>query len=461
MYQRISVVGLGKLGTCLAACAAQRGASVVGVDVSSRTVALINQGRSPVLEPGLADMISANRDRLVATHDYLRAVTESDISFIVVPTPSDERGGFSLRYVIQAIEGIGIALRKKIGYHLVVVVSTVSPGATGFELLPALEAASGRKCGSNLGLCYGPEFIALGNVIAGMLRPDFVLIGESDPMAGEHLESWYRAFCENSPPVCRMNFVNAELTKIAVNTFVTTKITFANMLANLCERLPGGDIDTVTAALGQDSRIGARYLVGGLGYGGPCFPRDNQALAFTAKALGCKADLAEATDAMNRTFCERLVDRVCSRISPGNTVAVLGLAYKPNTNVIEESQGLVLAQRLAAAHRVTVFDTHALENARIYLKDKVTYAPSVAECLAGADAVIIASPENQFRELSAGDFPRRAERTVVFDCWRILRNKLSDCEWVNYVPLGIYDRLLTRDWPELEYPRASAQVVGN
>jgi UDPglucose 6-dehydrogenase len=446
MYQRVSVFGLGKLGMCLAACAAHRGASVVGVDVSPRTVMLVNQGQSPVSETGLPEMIGAHRDRLVATHDYMRAVTESDISFIVVPTPSEHSGRFSLRYVNQAVEAIGKALRNKSGYHLVVVVSTVLPGSIGFDILPLLEATSGRKCGRELGLCYGPEFIALGDVIAGMLRPDFVLIGESDRIAGEYLEGWYRVFCENSPPVCRMNFVNAELTKIAVNTFVTTKITFANMLATLCERLPGGDVDVVTNALGHDSRIGTRYLMGGLGYGGPCFPRDNQALTFTAKKLGCTAELAEATDAMNRAFCDRVVARISSIIPKRKTIAVLGVAYKPGTNVVEESQPLIIAERLAVAgYRVVIFDSHATENAQFVLKHRVSYACSAAECLAAADAVIIASPERQFRELGPHDFVQRIEPVVVFDCWRILRGRFSNCEWVHYLALGIDESQSTHD----------------
>src|SRR5205823_399946 len=151
--------------------------------------------------------------------------------------------------------------------------STVLPGSTRYGLLPVLEGASGKRCGRDFGLCYSPEFIALGTVIKDFLRPDFLLIGESDSAAGDQLQDLYRDVCETQPPVARMSWVNAELTKIAVNTYVTMKITFANSLAMLCQRLPGGDIDAVTSALGLDSRIGPRYLKAGLGYGGPCFPR--------------------------------------------------------------------------------------------------------------------------------------------------------------------------------------------
>jgi UDPglucose 6-dehydrogenase len=264
MHDSVSVVGLGKLGVCLAACAASKGVRVIGVDLNPRTIALVNNGKPPVIEPGLAEMIEANRERLKATRDMSVAVAESSISFIVVPTPSEPSGAFSLRYVMRAIEEIGRSLRNKNDYHLVVVVSTVLPGSTEFGILPILERSSGKSCGKDFGLCYGPEFIALGDVLRGMLRPDFVLIGEWDTRAGMILQSWYERFCENSPPICRMNLVNAELTKIAVNTYVTTKISFSNMLSTICERLPGADVDTVTNALGLDSRIGRRYLTGGL-----------------------------------------------------------------------------------------------------------------------------------------------------------------------------------------------------
>jgi UDPglucose 6-dehydrogenase len=443
MHQSISVVGLGKLGVCLAACAASKGMRVIGVDLSPRTVGLVNEGKAPVLEPGLAEMIAANRERLEATHDTDWAVMQSAITFVVVPTPSEASGAFSLRYVVGAIREIGRSLRYKSDYHLVVVVSTVLPGSTDFGILPILEESSGKRFGADFGLCYGPEFIALGDVLRGMLRPDLVLIGESDERAGTILQEWYGHFCENSPPVRRMNLVNAELTKIAVNTYVTTKISFSNMLSAICEQLPGANVDTVTSALGLDSRIGSRYLTGGLGYGGPCFPRDNQALAFTAQSLGCRATLAEATDALNRAYCTSVVNRIASLVPRHKKVGILGLAYKAGTNVIEESQSLAIARRLVTeGYSLILYDALALDNVRLVLRDGVTYAHSLQQCLTEADAVIVASSAEEFRKLKVSDFPHRAEPVTVFDCWRILRNELGGCDRVRYVPFGIGDHQL-------------------
>ncbi len=231
--------------------------------------------------------------RLHATTDAADAVARTDVTFVIVPTPSGADGAFSNAHVIAAVRKIGAALRAKRSYHLVVITSTVMPGATGGPIREALEVAAGRTVGETIGLCYSPEFIALGSVIHDMLNPDFFLIGELDSRSGDMLERIYRAMCENGAPVQRISFVNAELAKIAINTYVTTKISFANMLSDICDHLPGADAVAVTAALGHDSRIGDKYLMPALGYGGPCFPRDTVALASMTRRLGVHADIVE------------------------------------------------------------------------------------------------------------------------------------------------------------------------
>jgi UDPglucose 6-dehydrogenase len=415
---KISIIGLGKLGAPMAAVMAHKGNTVVGVDVNPAYVDAIQEGRAPVNEPRLAELIAANRERLSATLDYDAAIQATDITFIIVPTPSDPDGTFSLRYAMSAAERIGDALRRKKAWHLVVLSSTVMPGSTGGVLLPALEKWSGKKCGPDFGLCYNPEFIALGSVVHDMLHPDMILIGESDARSGAILEELYGVVCESGPRIQRMNFVNAELTKLSVNTFVTTKISYANMLAQVCETLPGADADVVTAALGCDSRIGPKYLKGGLGYGGPCFPRDNIAFSAMARANRVPALLAEATDAMNRRQVPRLADLVLSHLPEGGTAGVLGLSYKPNTEVIEESQGIGLAQHLLrTGARVVVYDPAAMESARKVLDGNVVYARDAADCARQADVLAITTDWAEFRQLRPAHWKRDA---VLVDCWRIL-----------------------------------------
>lgn len=416
----LSVIGLGKLGAPLAAVFASKGYKVVGVDVLPTFVEAINAGRPPVNEPQLAELIAANRLRLSATLDFKEAIAQSDVTFMIVPTPTDSTGGFSLRFIFSAIDSIGPALRAKGRYHVVVITSTVMPGATQNEILPALEKASGLKCGVDFGLCYNPEFIALGSVVRDMLNPDFILIGESDPKAGAILEQIYATSLDNQPPISRMNFVNAELTKLSVNTFVTTKISYANMLAAMCEKLPGADVDVVTNAIGQDTRIGKKYLKGALGYGGPCFPRDNVAFSTLARQVGAPALIAEATDNLNRQQAPRLAERVRAALPPKGTVAILGLSYKPNTEVIEESSGVALAKELLASGAdVVLYDPAALNNTRKALENAGRYADSAGAALRQADVVVVCTAWEEFARLAPTELKPGATPTII-DCWRVL-----------------------------------------
>ena len=434
---RISVIGLGKLGSPMAACFAAKGFTTIGVDLNEAYVEAINEGRAPVFEPGLAEMLAEGRACLTATTDTVEAVAQTDATFLIVPTPSEQDGGFSLRYVLAACESIGRALQDKEGYHLVVLTSTVMPGSTGGPVREALEEASGKRAGADFGLCYSPEFIALGSVIRDFLHPDFLLIGESDERAGAALADIYRKAIDNDAPVARLNFVNAELAKISVNTFVTTKIAFANMLARICERLPEASVDEVTSALGLDSRIGAKYLRGAISYGGPCFPRDNIALASLARALGTSAHLAEATDASNRDGIQRLADLVAGKLPEGGTVAVLGLAYKPDTDVVEESPGLHLVRALAdRGVDVVAFDPAAGPNAKIALGSiDVRFPVSAIAAVHEADVVVITTPWQEFAALDGAAFARPGEPRVLIDCWRILTPDQLDGA-AQYVALG-------------------------
>jgi UDPglucose 6-dehydrogenase len=451
MVKSISVIGLGKLGSPLAACLAARGLRVIAADVDPRKVDATNRGEPAVHEPGLAELIRESEGRLRATADVEAAVSDSEVTFIVVGTPSEASGGFSLRYVLPACEKIGNAMRKKQEFHLVVLTSTVMPGDTEREVKPALEKASGKRCGIGFGLCFSPEFIALGSVIRDFYNPDFVLIGESDVRSGDMLAEIYKHVCKNSPQMARMNFVNAEVTKLAVNTFVTTKISFANMIARLCEKLPGAEANVVTAALGKDTRIGSKYLNGGISYGGPCFPRDNRAFSALAASLGSFSDLAEATDRFNRAQIKWLAELVKKHLaaeSAAALVGILGLTYKPNTDVVEESVGVLLTQELSASGiPVSVYDPSTDKTPAAIDCKGVRYATSAAECIAAADVVVLATPWQAFKEIPALAWARVSEPRVVIDCWQAL-GSLDGAEGVRYVCLG--------SGSEAEYPVETA-----
>jgi UDPglucose 6-dehydrogenase len=431
---RVAVVGLGKLGAPLAAVLAGKGNDVLGVDINPTAIQLLNDGRAPVQEPGLQELISASRERLSASTSVAEAA-DGDVSILLVPTPSDERGVFSNAHLVAAVREVGRGLAFRDDRHVVVVASTVMPGSCEAEIVPALEQASGRRVGETLGLCYSPEFIALGSVIRDLLEPDMVLIGESDPQAGDVLERLYRGVCENDPPFRRMSLVNAELTKIAVNTYVTMKISYANTLAELCERLPGADVESVTDALGLDTRIGPKYLRGAIAYGGPCFPRDNKAFGALARALGTEALLADATDSVNTAQTQRLARVVRSRLQAGDVVGILGLSYKPDTGVIDESPGVALARLLGdEGFEVHVYDPVATDAALDALGELAQGADSVENLLARSDVTVIATPWPEFAELPV-DAVKRERRHVVIDCWRLLPEERYEDE-IEIIRLG-------------------------
>jgi UDPglucose 6-dehydrogenase len=414
----ISVVGLGKLGSPLAAAYAHKGFNVIGLDLNKRYVDLINKGFAPVEETGLADLILEVRDRLSATTDYREAILNSQVTTIIVPTPTGPDGTFILDYVLDAIHEIGTAFREKDDYHLVIIVSTVMPGHTDV-LRRSLEEVSGKKCGPDFGLCYSPEFIALGSVLYNLMNPDMILIGESDARAGNIYESIQCQLVDNTPPFMHMNFVNAELSKIGVNTYVTMKITYANMLARICEKMPGADVHVVTHAVGQDTRIGTKYMKGAVAFGGPCFPRDNVAFAKAAEAVGATAPLAEITHEFNLAQTSLLAETVAEHVEAGQTVTVLGLAYKPDTPVVEESASLYLIRELVRqGYIVVAYDPMAIDNARQKLEDiRVEYADTLDKAVGASDLIIIATPWEEFKQLGSA---KLTDGVKIIDGWNVL-----------------------------------------
>jgi UDPglucose 6-dehydrogenase len=437
---KLSVIGMGKLGACSAACFASKGFEVTGVDVNKNFVDAINQGKAPLYEPRLQEFITAAKGRLRATQDFEKAIRESDITFLIVPTPSKQDGNFSDKYLQDALNHLSLALKEaNKRYHLFVVTSTVSPGTTDERLIPLIESVSGKALNKDFGVCYNPEFIALGNVINDFLNPDFLLIGESNGSAGDRLAEIYNTVCENKPYIARMSIISAEIAKISLNAYVTMKISFANTLANICEAIPGTDVDAITKALGSDKRISPYFLKGGLSYGGPCFPRDNRAFIAFAKNYGVAAPLAEATDEVNQLQVQRLVKRLV-KLMPGEAnkkkVAILGLSYKPNTPVIEESSGVKIIEGLLAQEKgfeIIVYDPLAMDNARAYLGEKVAYASSIEECFSRASVCIIATPAAEFRLIDEGYVAHNP--TTIIDCWRLF-DPSRFSKKVAYIALG-------------------------
>jgi len=433
---KFSVAGLGKLGASMATAIASRGFDVIGVDVNPAVVECLNNGHAPVYETGLEKTISENKSRITATLNFDEAVHQTDVTFVIVPTPSEHDGSFSIGFAKDAFKKIGQSLKYKEGYHLVVLTSTVMPGSMRYGLVPVIEKESGKICGKDFGVCYSPAFIALGNIIYDFLHPDVVLVGESDEQSGRVLaEDVYAKILLNAPPIQRMSFENAELAKIAVNTFVTTKITFANMLSEICQKMPGGDIDVVSDAIGKDSRIGRKYLTGGTSYGGPCFPRDNDALRFIGDVVGARTSIASTVQNLNDGFVQMIFDELNDKVLPGAKATVLGLSYKPDSNWVEEASGMKIATALHdKGLAVCAFDPLACEMARKELPQEIIIAGTIKAAIEGANIVFVTIPDEAFHDLPLELMS--ADTGVLVDFWRILQKHAEKFPEIEYVPFG-------------------------
>lgn len=388
---RVCVIGLGKLGAVMAAVFAEAGHDVVGVDVNRDTVIKVQAGLAPVDEPGLQNLIDKNTDRLTATTDLNKAIADTDIAFIIVPTNSKPDGFFDHSLVLEAAIDIGDAVRRHdIDRYNLVVSSTVMPGTCQNAIQPAIDGAAGR----HVPVCYSPEFIALGSVINDMRNPDIVLIGADD-------ETVIRPFCDVMDAVVtvasdyrHLSLIDAELAKISVNSYVTMKISFANQLAAICEGIPGADARRVLHAIGGDTRIGRKYLHPGGPYGGPCFPRDNRAFQAMATRAFAPAPLAEAADLVN----DRVVLRIMDMVPTIGTIGILGLTYKVDTAVTTESLGTKLGVLFPAAQ----------------LLDPTSTTGSPQQLVNQCDHVIIATPWPEYADL---DY---SHNTTVVDVWGIV-----------------------------------------
>lgn len=411
MRKNVAVFGLGKLGATLVGVLAEAGHKVSGYDPDHTAVEAVNSGTPAVYEPGLQELLTGHSEAITATGNPHDALADAEIVYIIVPTPSMNDGAFDNSYVLGALDEIGRHLAENPRRLTIIISSTVMPGSCSEQFIPLLEKSSGMSVGVEIGLAYSPEFIALGSIVKDMHFPDLILIGESDDTTGELVTEMALTIVKNKPEIRRMSLASAEITKIAINTFVTTKISYANMLSEICDQIPGADIDDVTGAVGADSRVGHRYLKAALGYGGPCFPRDNAALAVAAESRGVKADIARATDTINKRQVERIVNLVTSNSRPGDHIAVIGLAYKADTPVTDASQAIDIGNALTDHDRVVIGFDPLVSRSKAITSYRFAVTADENE-LAHATVFLVANPSIR----PAAAISDNPERTII-DLW--------------------------------------------
>lgn len=409
---KITVIGTGYVGLVTGTCFAETGNHVICVDIDAEKVQRLSSGEITIYEPGLGKLFERNLhdNRLTFTTDIEKGVKESDIIFLSLPTPPGEDGSADLSYVLGVAAQIGHLLN---GYKIIVNKSTVPVGT-----VKKVYDAIAKNASVEFDVISNPEFLREGVAVEDFMKPDRVVIGTLSEKARKIMGELYEPFVRQGNPVLFMDEASAELTKYASNSFLATKISFMNEVANLCERL-GADVDMVRRGMGSDARIGKRFLFAGIGYGGSCFPKDVQALVKSARLADYDFRILESVMEVNLNQKTYLIPKIKAYFEndlKGKHFALWGLAFKPNTDDIREAPALYLIDALLeAGATVSAFDPEAIENVKNKIGDKITYVENEYDCLRDADALIIATEWSVFRTPDFVRITDRLKNKVIFD----------------------------------------------
>lgn len=409
--KKIAVVGTGYVGLVTGTCFAETGNDVVCVDIDEKKVSRMRNGEVPIYEPHLDVLFERNirENRLRFTTNLDEAIADAEIIFLALPTPPGEDGAADLRYVLGVAEELG----KKIKSYKVIVDKSTVPVGTAEKV----RIAVAKNATVEFDIVSNPEFLREGFAVDDFLKPDRVVIGVESEKARNIMRELYKPFVRQGNPIIFMSEKSAELTKYAANSFLATKITFMNEIANFCEKV-GADVDDVRIGIGSDSRIGKRFLFPGIGFGGSCFPKDVQALVKSGKEVGHDFKIIDAVLQVNEGQKVRLIEKVENYFGnlKGKKLAIWGLAFKPDTDDIREAPALYMIDTLLAkGAAVVVFDPEAMENVKEVYGSKIEFAKSQYETLNGADALLIATEWSAFRNPDFDKMKTSLKSPLIFD----------------------------------------------
>ncbi len=426
---QISIIGSGYVGLCSAVGFCSLGHAVAAIDIDESRASLINAAKPPFFESGLEESLKkfVSGKKLRATTD-INAIKDTDITFIAVGTPSMQDGSLDKKYLESAAESIGAALKDGNKYHVIVIKSTVLPGTTEEVIIPLIERASGKKAGRDFGVCVNPEFLREGSALQDFLSPDRTVIGEFDKKSGDALEALYRPL---KSPAVRTSLKTAEMIKYASNAFLATKISFINEVGNMCKKL-GIDVYDVAKGMGYDPRIGERFLNAGCGFGGSCFPKDLSALAKKAEGMGIEPSIIRAVIDVNEKQKTKIVEILKERVKnlEGKKIAILGLAFKADTDDIRDSVSIAVISSLKkSGARISAYDPKAMENMK-KIFPSVEYTSSEREALKNADACLILTDWAEFDDLTDDDFSLMKNKTIIEGRRVLNKTKVSNVEGV-------------------------------
>ncbi len=408
----IVVVGTGYVGLVTGTCLAETGNKVTCVDIDEAKVGKMRNGVVPIYEPHLNVLFDRNikAGRLKFTTDLAGVVHPAKIVFLALPTPPGEDGSADLSYVL----GVADALGKMIGSYKVIVNKSTVPVGTSEKVTAAIAANADVE----FDVVSNPEFLREGFAVDDFLKPDRIVVGTGSQRARDIMESLYKPYVRQGNPIIFMDEKSAELTKYAANSFLATKITFMNEIANFCEVI-GADVDKVRIGIGTDTRIGRRFLFPGVGYGGSCFPKDVQALARSGREVGYAFRILESVMRVNDQQKLVIVPKVLDFFGgelKGRKIAIWGLAFKPDTDDIREAPSLYIIDKLVeAGGEITAFDPEAMDNVKELIGDKISYAGDPYSAIDGADALVICTEWSMFRNPDFAEVDKKLNQRVIFD----------------------------------------------
>lgn len=409
---KIAVVGTGYVGLVTGTCFAETGNNVTCIDIDKEKIDKLNSGQVTIYEPGLEKIFLRNQreERLFFTTNLAEGIKDARIIFLALPTPPGEDGSADLKYILGVASDLGKLLDD---YKVIVDKSTVPVGTA-----EKVHAAIAKNYKGEFDVVSNPEFLREGVAVDDFLKPDRVVIGASSERAKKIMGDLYAPFVRSGNPILYMDLRSAELTKYAANSFLATKITFMNEIAQLCERL-GADVDMVRRGIGSDDRIGKRFLFPGIGYGGSCFPKDVQALAKSSTEVNYEFRILNAVMDVNEKMKLHLIPKIKKYFGgnlKGKRFALWGLAFKPNTDDIREAPALYMIDALVeAGATVCAYDPEAMGNVKKLLGDKIEYGETQYDCLNQADALVIATEWNEFRTPDFLKIVKLMRNKVIFD----------------------------------------------
>ncbi len=409
--KKITVVGTGYVGLVTGTCFAETGNQVTCVDIDEAKVERMRKGEVPIYEPHLDVIFERNikQNRINFTTDLAAAVEDAEIIFLALPTPPGEDGSADLSYVLGVADTLGKIIKE---YKVIVDKSTVPVGTA-----EKVEAAIKANTDIPFAVVSNPEFLREGFAVDDFLNPDRVVIGTEDERAIKIMTELYKPFIRDGHPLIVMDEKSAELTKYAANSFLATKITFMNEIANFCEKV-GADVDKVRLGIGSDSRIGHKFLYPGIGFGGSCFPKDVSALLKSGKGAGYDFEIINAVLDVNETQKTKIVEKILAYYGDVSdmTLALWGLAFKPDTDDIREAPALYIIDKLiAAGAKVVAFDPEAMENVKELIGDKISYVGNQYEALDEADALVIATEWSAFANPDFNKIKSALKTPTIFD----------------------------------------------